>query len=446
MLKITSLGSDIQKILSKQELEKLARETKFVQRKSPLTGIAFFYICVKSVIESGFSSLTESCAIGLEQDVIISKPSLHERFNEKAVTFMCQIFEKILSLELKEKLVLRIKGLEKFTGLYLQDATIHRLPNNLASLYRGSGGGRKGNATKGGLKTDLLYNIFGSEMSVKFRNEASSDSSVNIEEIVKDSLYLFDLGYYKLDRFVSLIKARAFFISRYKFKTNLYETKDAKEAIDVLTYVKTLTEDNETMDKIIFLGKRARVPVRLVLQRVPKEVFEEKKAKIKAKCKKKGDNLSMQRIAFCAVSAYITNLSMEEFSTKQIIRFYSIRWQIEILFKAWKSVINFRLVHPMNEHRFMCLLYGQMIWITLNMKFFQAIKIYTWNKYKVEVSELKGYKILKQLNGILKQALKNNEEDMFIEFIQKATKAMFFFGEKEHRKNRKPSFFKEYSP
>ena len=182
MNKLSSLSVDIQKHLSSCELESLAKSTKFVQRKSPLTGFIFFYICIRSVLEDGFASLTESCAIGMEQNIIISKTSLHERFNKHAVNFMRQLFNKILAIELREKLNLSdsdIPGIEKFRGLYLQDATLHRLPNNLSKLYKSSGGGRKGNASKGGLKTDLTYNLFGSQMSIEFRNAASSDPRSN---------------------------------------------------------------------------------------------------------------------------------------------------------------------------------------------------------------------------------------------------------------------------
>lgn len=445
MFKFTSLSTKIQKGLSLVELERLARETNFVQRKSPITGFIFFYICIRSVMEHGFSSLTESCAIGLEKGVIVSKSSLHERFNIKAVSFMRKLFDRIISIKLEEQLVLKVKGLDKFTSLYLQDATLHRLPNNLSSLYKGSGGGRKGKASKGGLKTDLSYNLFGSEMNVKFRNGASSDSNIEIGKIIKGGLYLFDLGYFNLKRFSALIKAEAFFISRYKFKTQIFETQEGKQAIGVLDYIKELKEQ-EILDKMIYLGKTRRLPVRLVIQRVPDEIFKEKKEKLQEQAKNKGKNVSEQRLEFCAVSAYITNLSMQEFCSTQIISFYSIRWQVEILFKAWKSILNFRLVHPMNEHRFMCLLYGQMIFITLNMKVFQAIKIYTWNKYKIEVSELKGYKILKQLNAILTQAIKHNDKKGFLEFIEKAAKSILLFGEKEYRKNRKSTIFSTFSP
>lgn len=445
MSKFNLLSSDIQKRLSLAELETLARTTKFVQRQSPITGFIFFYICIKSILNNGFASLTESCVIGLEQGIIISKNSLHERFNAKSEAFMRSIFERILSIELREKLTLKLKGLDKFSGLYLQDATLHRLPNKLSNLYKGSGGGRKGGASKSSLKTDLTYNLFDAQMSVEFRNGASSDSNKTIEKIEKGGLYLFDLGYFNLKRFFKLIESDAFFISRYKFKTQIFETKEATSPINVLNYVKALQEE-EIKDVEIYLGKRDRLPVRLVLQRVPDNVFEEKKEKIKASGKKKGGNISEERIAFCAVCAFITNLSVNDFEPSQIISFYRIRWQIEILFKAWKSIICFREVHSMNEHRFMCLLYGQMIWVTLNMKIFQAIKIFTWNKYKIEVSELKGYKILKQLNNILKEAIKENDVEKFLAFIKSAAEAIFFFGEKEYRKNQKNPILEIFSP
>ena len=37
------------------------------------------------------------------------------------------------------------------------------------------------------------------------------------------------------------------------------------------------------------------------------------------------------------MNVYITNTSLEEVPTNYVHSLYSLRWQIEILFKTWKS-------------------------------------------------------------------------------------------------------------
>jgi hypothetical protein len=39
---------------------------------------------------------------------------------------------------------------------------------------------------------------------------------------------------------------------------------------------------------------------------------------------------------------WVTNLSREDYPARNIIKLYSLRWQIELLFKEWKSYCNLR--------------------------------------------------------------------------------------------------------
>lgn len=50
---------------------------------------------------------------------------------------------------------------------------------------------------------------------------------------------------------------------------------------------------------------------------------------------------------------YITNLPAE-IEKEEIHSIYSLRWQIELLFKVWKSAIDLAHCKPMKIERFMC--------------------------------------------------------------------------------------------
>ena len=77
------------------------------------------------------------------------------------------------------------------------------------------------------------------------------------------------------------------------------------------------------------------------------------------------------------------------------MKLYKIRWQIEILFKVWKSILQIGQVHKMKPERFLCLLYGQLIWTVLQMKIFQSFKNMIWNELQFEISELKTFRIFR---------------------------------------------------
>ncbi|WP_417006706.1 transposase [Aquibacillus salsiterrae] len=55
-------------------------------------------------------------------------------------------------------------------------------------------------------------------------------------------------------------------------------------------------------------------------------------------------------------------LNTNEYVTKEEIHsFYSLRWQVKILFKTWKSLLKIHEVKRMKVERFECHLYGTLI-------------------------------------------------------------------------------------
>ena len=153
-----------------------------------------------------------------EHDIEISKQGLDERYHEDAVKFIRNILSKLLRLRLDSIKTLDLGILEIFKGIYLRDATSSQLPECFMELFKGSGG----SASKSGIKVELQYDLIGEAITMEFRNGASSDSTASDNEIELDSLYLQDLGYFKISRFQKITKGNTYFISRYKHNINIY--------------------------------------------------------------------------------------------------------------------------------------------------------------------------------------------------------------------------------
>ena len=147
---------------------------------------------------------------------------------------------------------------------------------------------------------------------------------------------------------------------------------------------------NEVRSKQVYLGMHERLPVRLVIQKLPKKIADKRKRKLKEDNRRRGGKtISQERLKAAEYSLFITNLEVTTLTELQVIQTYKIRWQIEIMFKCWKSIMLFGKVHPMKHHRFLCMLYGQMIWIVLTMKIITWFKNLCQIRYKIELSELK---------------------------------------------------------
>ena len=445
---LTNIVENLENLLSSEKIELIAKSSNFVKRKSPLSGCPFLYLNMSSIGSTGFCSLTESCIqLSKEHGIKISKQGLDERYHKESVKFVKEVLSKLLRLRLDSISSLDLGILRMFKGVYLRDATTSQLPKCLMKLFKGSGG----SASKAAIKVELQYDLIGETINMEFRNGASSDSTSLDNEYKAGSLYLQDLGYFKIGRFAKIIKSKASFISRYKHNTNIYlgegSSKKSEKSKEKQVKLEILTKGmkvNDIRSTPIYLGMYQRLPVRLVIQKLPRKVADKRKRKVKEDARRKGYTASKERLKAAAYSFFITNIDIGILSAKQIIQTYKIRClsrflggQIEIMFKCWKSIMSFGETHPMKPQRFLCMLYGQMIWITLTMKMTNWFKKICQLRYKIELSELKSFKLLKiYQDEFIKILITNDYKNKDLEhFIHNLFQQAFIFAEKECKKN-----------
>lgn len=433
----TKIGEKILQILDKTAIEALAKETGFVKRESSLGGFDFALLQMKTTASEGYMSLTELIST-LYQDtgIVISKQGLDGRYNEEAVNFLKKLLGKVLLINLKEKISL--PTLSQFKGICVRDATSSQIPACLVDSFKGSGG----SGSNAGVKIDLMYDILGSDMVLEFRDAASNDTSSQELKVRLDHLYLQDLGYFKLPTFAHIDSQGGYFISRYKQGVNIYHQKEDKKAILIGSLLEGLQE-NQTKEYNLFLGSKNRLPVRLIIQKLPQHITDKRKKRLKKELKGKKEQASKQRIFLCGYTLIITNIKQELIASLEILELYRLRWQIEIMFKCWKSILDFGQVHPMKAQRFLCMLYGQMIWITLTMKLTSLFRIVCWKDYRMELSELKFFKIIYIAKNKIWEAIQSNFLRKLKIELQKLSKMVFLFAEKEIKKNRINILFDE---
>lgn len=71
---------------------------------------------------------------------------------------------------------------------------------------------------------------------------------------------------------------------------------------------------------------------------------------------------------------YITNIPDEVVNKDKVYELYSIRWQIEIMFKIWKSIFKIHATKKVKIERFQCCLYGKLISLLLTSDIFFTVK------------------------------------------------------------------------
>lgn len=80
----------------------------------------------------------------------------------------------------------------------------------------------------------------------------------------------------------------------------------------------------------------------------------------------KGHNPSDAVLELMGWTIFLTNLG-PEVSFSELLETYGLRWRIEVIFKAWKSQMNFHVIHRVSELELKICLSAKLVSITVGM-------------------------------------------------------------------------------
>lgn len=430
---ISEISSKIEQIFEEIDLKALAESHDFIKKERSLTAESFFKMCIGSVSDLGLTpTLLEHCLELEKHSVYMVPESLNAQFKKEAVNFLSSIYSKIVQSKISKELKINIEA-SQFSSIFIEDSTKLTLPKSLSNFLNGGSGKSSASA-----KLNYNYDLLSDTKEITINSGTKSDSklcSIQTKSDVKPmALYLKDLGYYKISRFKLIIDSGGYLITRYKSDTNVYlsESKEA-EPIDLQLLIRNL-KPGQFKDMWVYVGRVDRVKMRMVITKLPVKVAAENRRKLKKSYNKRQRTVIKERLTFCDCTIYLTNLDESQFDAGQISKLYGVRWQIEIVFKVWKSIYKMGFVRKMKEERFLCLLYAQLIWIILNTKIFDVFKRFYWNETKQELSELKCFKILRKFQSDFMEALFANSKEMYEDFLNNAIKACQKYGWKVGKK------------
>ncbi len=105
--------------------------------------------------------------------------------------------------------------------------------------------------------------------------------------------------------------------------------------------------------------------------------------------KKKGRTPSKEVLALCHWDLYVTTVPKSFMPTEFVGDVYSIRWQIELVFKAAKSFLGFKLICGKKSPRVLCQIYGRLIVLVLTLFLGGKFRKRMWEQKRRELSFLK---------------------------------------------------------
>lgn len=327
MNKIPQIAEAIQTVLT-TKADKIAQKTGFTQRQSKLTGSAFVQTLVLSWLSDPAASLDNLTSMAAQLGVPISAQGLDQRFSAHSAACLHQVLDAAVSQIIGGEAV-AIPVLKRFSAVYVQDSTTIGLPPDFAHLW--PGGGREA-AVKLQVRIDYLHGtLFGPFLQAAKRHDRAS--IVQKMPITQGAIRLADLGYFSLDCLNQINKDGGFYLSRIQVQTHLFTRKGIR--LDLPKWLKN--QHTDEIDMPILLGQTQRIKTRLIAWRMPEPVAQERRRKLLWQAKRKGQKPSKARLALCDWTLMLTNTSKDLLSLKDAQCFARLRWQIELLFKLWKS-------------------------------------------------------------------------------------------------------------
>ncbi len=395
------------------EIAELAKDTKFVQRSSKLDGCTFLSLILfnaNSLHDESLNDLT--IVLEKKYGVEISKQGLDDRFNKFAGQFLKSALENLLQKQVAGGLPAH--HCAEFKRILIKDSICFQIDESLADYYPGSGG----SGSKANVRIQFEYDLLGGkivDLSLNAFNEQDAKNSVLTLDVVHDGdLIIRDLAYMHLEALRGIVKRVAHFLCRLNTQAKVYQEINGKmEVLQFAAIVKAMRRHNITeTEETVFIGKNQDLKVRLFIYLMPESVFNERIRKANREAKNKGRQLSKEHKARMGLNLFITSAPEEAITLETAWQIYTLRWQIELTFKIWKSVCKIDKVKKVKKDRLECYIWAKLLLIVLCWQIAWFTGMLLRRHHQQNISYYKAFKTLMRDVDILREIFVNGSRSL----------------------------------
>jgi Transposase DDE domain len=350
------------RLILTEKADELAHSNRFVRRRDkPLTGALFVQTLVFTLLGTPTPSLTDYCQTAAARGRPISEQGFDQNFTAPAADLLLGLLQLAAAVAIAAADPVAAGLLTRFSAVLLFDSSCIALPARLAPLWRGCGAaGVPAAANAATLKLALgLELLRGQLLGLELLDGCVHDqlSRVPHTALPAQALRLADLGFFNLARFAAVAAADGCWFSRLRTGTLVVTADGQQGEVDALL----AAQEGNQYDGWVEVGAM-RLPARLIAVRVSQEVADNRRRRLRAAAQAKGRAVSARRLAGAGWNVYICNIPAEQLSVEEAVVLAGVRWQIELLFKLWKSHGQIDTwAASGNEWRVLCEIYGKLI-------------------------------------------------------------------------------------
>jgi IS4 transposase len=321
----SDIRRELRKVIPESLVNELARETGAVQRQRRVRIHDLVWVLVL-----GFAVGRKRTLAALRRRYerasgqTIEESSFYDRFTPG----LSKLLKRLLARAFEQALGVgrSLTGpLAVFRDVILTDSTVIRLHDLLEKRFPAC----RTNHTKAALKAHAIMSVRGvGEQSVKVTAERDHDGPVFcVGPWVRDHLLMFDLGYFRYQLFASIGRNGGYFLTRLK-----------GNADPMIVAVNRRHRGRA----ISLVGQRLRD----VVARMQRQVLDvEVEVRFPRRRYRGRIHRDTQRLRVVGLlnretgqyHLYVTNVPPEKLAAEDIGATYSLRWQVELLFKELKT-------------------------------------------------------------------------------------------------------------
>lgn len=358
MSSIPKVAEALQSVLG-EVANRLARSSGFVQRASKMSGALFVQTLVFTWLSQPQATLEAMAQTAASLGLAIRPQGLDDRFSEQAARLVRQVLEAALGCLVRVSPV-SVPLLARFQGVYLFDSTTIALPDGLAGLWQGCGG-RVEQGSAAAVKVQIVFDLVAGSLRGLLQPGRTQDKNAPTQawNLPKGALKIADLGYFSVKVLARLHAQGVFFLSRVQVGTKIAL---ATEFVDLVEIGRLLQQQTwPVADLPVRLGAGQKLACRLLALRVPEAVAQERRRKLCHEAKRKGQPVSQARLALADWNLLVTNVPEDQLSLDEALVLVRARWQIELLFKLWKSQGQVDTWRSLNPWRILCEVYAKLL-------------------------------------------------------------------------------------
>jgi hypothetical protein len=292
----------------------------------------------------------------------VTDTAIDKRFTQECAQFLHAVLEEMSTVVVQAAQAVPLKLLKRFSAVICEDSSTIVLPDDLADLWQGCGGNQAHTAAAVKVHTrwDLTRGrLWGPQLTAG--RTADRRSPFTDEALPPGSLYIADLGYFSVLRFVERREAGSYTLSRLQGHTALFTPQG--EAI-CLEFVLP-RQVGQLKEVAVLVGARQRHPMRLLLLRVPKAVGDKRRKDLREDARRRGQTVSEETLHLADWTILVTDVPAKLLRFEEALVLLRERWQMELLYKLWKEQAQVDEWHTRDRWRKLCEVYAKLLAVTL---------------------------------------------------------------------------------